>query len=114
MKDSKRRLVPWSSAVVMVGLTAMCAPAAELFPYNPPPNAPSASQGIQQAPVGPAFQLSGEDNEKIARFASMANQLPTDAKAHVRSGVQESLDKAVQQRDWQRASYYSALLQQIK
>jgi len=85
--------------------------AGELFPYNPPANAPQQRQ--QQRTPQPAARLSDEEMSKIDKLAKEIAKLKTAQKKKVRAGVQKELDEAVSRADMQQVRYYNELLRRI-
>jgi hypothetical protein len=100
------------AAAACVAAAPLGAPAAELFPYNPPP-----ASGLQVRPqeqrAAPANELSADELRAIDALATKTNRLPAAQKREVRAAVLKSRDDALARRDWHQAAYYTELLNRI-
>ncbi len=94
-------------------IASLDAPAAELFPYNPPPASGLQSRPQEQRPA-PAGEFSADELRAIDQLATKTNRLPAVQRREVRAAVQKSRDDALARRDWHQAAYYTELLNRIE
>jgi len=103
IRSISRSCLAGGAALAAAGSVAY---AGELFPYNPPANAP---QQMQQRPT----QLSAEEMRRIDALARQIARLAPPQKRRVRAEVQNDLNNAASRRDWRQVRFYSELLRRI-
>ncbi len=100
------------AAATSIAAAPLGTPAAELFPYNPPP-----ASGLQVRPqeqrAAPAEELSPDELRAIDQLATKTNRLPLAQKREVRAAVLKSREDALARRDWHQVAYYTELLRRI-
>jgi hypothetical protein len=102
-----------AAVVACLASIAQCAPAAELFPYQPPASSAQPPAQMQPPAAAPSAELSPAELRAIDELASRVNSLPHDERMTLRAKVRLDLNSAIGRRDWHKAAYYQEILRRI-